>query len=65
AGPGRGGWGPDAEPPAAPGLEHPEIRALFAELLAALEPFPEAREVAAAAIAARHRDSAKRAQGGA
>jgi hypothetical protein len=51
AGPGREGWGRDAAPPARPpGLEHPEIRELLARLLAALEPFPEAREAVARAI---------------
>lgn len=51
AGPGRADWGSKARPPAGPpALEHPAFQALLSGLLAALEPFPEAREAAAQAL---------------
>jgi hypothetical protein len=42
SGPPRDAWGPDAQPSAPSGLDDPEIRELFARVLTALEPFPEA-----------------------
>ncbi|NBO91604.1 MAG: hypothetical protein EBV06_04715 [Planctomycetia bacterium] len=47
-GPGRIDWGAKAKPhEQAPGLEHPVFRTLLVGLLAALEPYPEARQAAA------------------
>ena len=51
AGPGRQGWGRDVKPAAGPpGMEQPWFRELLATMLAALEPFSEAREAVAKAL---------------